>query len=109
MSVYDFFELRRASDGLIYQFDRKAQPNGNIGYRRRDQELWIVCLPDLGWVAFDEESESVTGRPWETLPENQDLDHPPAGIWVSRKGPKSYVYELIYGPPFQRDGEGVTP
>ena len=35
------------------------------------------------------------GRPWEVPPKMQ-ADFPPEGDWVSRKGPKSYVYSLVY-------------
>jgi hypothetical protein len=38
----------------------------------------------------------LTGRPWDVLPKDQSPDHPPQGIWVSRKNEKSYVYDLVY-------------
>ena len=40
-------------------------------------------------------SDAILGRPWDVLPSEQG-DAPPEGIWVSRKGPKSYVYDLVY-------------
>ena len=92
----DYFELHRQSDNLIYQFDRKKLADGSHGYQRRDQDLWITYKPVLGWVAFDDETQSVMGRPWDVLPQDQSADNPPAGIWVSRKDIKSYVYLLIY-------------
>jgi hypothetical protein len=98
MDEYMHFELRRMSDDLVYQFDRKQRPDGQIAYKRRDQDLWIVFKPGLGWVAFDEESQSITGRSWNVLPEDQG-DHPPEGEWVSKKGVKSYVYMLTYCAP----------
>ncbi len=97
-SDHKYFELRRLSDGLVYQFDRMPLPEGQMGYKRRDQDLWIVFKTDLGWVAYDEESESLAGRPWNVLPHAQG-DHPPEGEWVSKKGVKSYVYELKYLQP----------
>jgi hypothetical protein len=92
----DYFELHRLSDDVIYQFDRRTLAEGGIAYQRRDQDLWISYRPGLGWVAYDESSQSVTGRPWNTPPESQPRDYPPEGEWVSKKGAKSYVYELRY-------------
>ena len=92
---HDYFELRRRSDNLVYQFDRTPLADGQIGYKRRDRDLWIVYRPTLGWVALNEESGLVGGRLWDVLPADQG-DHPPAGDWVSKKGAKSYVYELVY-------------
>lgn len=97
MDMYEFFELQRQSDDLVYQFDRRVTSNGEIAYQRRDQDLWIAYRgPDLGWVAYDEESAEVRGRPWEVLTKDQDPDHPPEGEWVSKKNEKSYVYILKY-------------
>ena len=96
MSKYQYFELIRQSDDLIYQFDRLKNAHNEIAYKRRDQDLWITFQGALGWVAFDEESKTVLGRPWDILPPQQSASHPPEGIWVSRKNEKSYVYELIY-------------
>ena len=97
-SDHKYFELRRMSDDLVYQFDLDQLPNGDGGYKRRDQDLWIVFKPDWGWVAYDEDSGTVMGRPWHVLPHQQG-DHPPEGEWVSKKGVKSYVYELKYMDP----------
>lgn len=97
MSNHDYFELRRKSDDLIYQFDRLQHADGRFGYKRRDQDLWIFFMPEWGWMAWDEETQTVSGRPWNVLPKDQQEDHPPAGEWVSKKGIKSYVYELVYG------------
>ncbi len=95
MSDYEHFELRRMSDDLIYQFDRKPMPDGQIGYQRRDQDLWITFRSDWGWVAYDEATQSLMGRVWNVLPQQQG-DHLPVGEWVIKKGVKSYVYELRY-------------
>jgi predicted enzyme related to lactoylglutathione lyase len=92
------FELRRQSDALVYRFAREARADGHAGYCREDLALWIVRWPALGWVAMDEQTGEVTGRPWDVPPPLQ-FDHPPEGVWVSRKGPKSYVYELRYLDP----------
>jgi hypothetical protein len=42
LSSHDYFELRRMSDGLVYQFDRKQLADGQVAYKRRDQDLWIT-------------------------------------------------------------------
>ncbi len=96
MLTHDYFELRRLSDDLVYQFDRIASTGSQHAYQRRDQDLRITYRPELGWVAYDEATQAIMGRPWDVLPRNQSNDHPPEGIWVSRKGIKSYVYELKY-------------
>ena len=95
---YGRFELRRQSDELVYVFVLPPHPAGDLAYRRQDQAYWIVRRPDLGWVSWDEVNQTVTGRPWNVRPEDQG-NHPPAGDWVSRKGPKSYVYTLVHPDP----------
>lgn len=89
------FELRRQSDDLIYTFDRIECADGVVGYKRSDGDYWIVQHERLGWIAGRQDSEEVFGRPWHAPPSEQK-NHPPEGIWVSRKGPKSYVYDLVY-------------
>lgn len=95
MTDFAHFELCRMSDDLVYHFDRQQMPNGQIGYKRRDADLWIVFRPEWGWVAYLEDNQSLAGRPWNILPTDQG-DHLPEGEWVSKKGVKSYVYELTY-------------
>jgi hypothetical protein len=94
-SLRDRFELRRQSDDLIYRFARSQRSDGSIGYKRDDGDYWIVQKPGWGWIAWDEASQSCTGRPWNALPQEQK-DFPPEGDWVSRRGSKSYVYTLVY-------------
>ncbi len=96
MKKHDFFLLKRLSDDLVYEFDRKNVSDNKYAYKRRDQDLWITYKNDLGWVAYDEDTKSVMGRPWDVQKEDQNNEHPPEGIWVSRKGKKSYVYDLKY-------------
>jgi hypothetical protein len=95
MADNEWFQLRRQSDDLVYTFRRRPLANGDAGYQRQDQDLWITFRQSLGWVAWDEASQTIMGRPWDAPPEDQG-DHPPEGVWVSRKGPKSYVYDLVY-------------
>ncbi|MBU1304529.1 MAG: hypothetical protein KKF33_03270 [Alphaproteobacteria bacterium] len=90
------FELRRQSDDLVYRFNRRSRLDGIAGFQRMDQDLWVTYRPALGWVAWDEATQSVMGRPWEVLPTEQSPDEPPQGVWVSRKGVKSYVYDLVH-------------
>jgi hypothetical protein len=89
------FELRRQIDDLIYVFRRTPMADGGFGYKRTDGEFWIIRHPQFGWVAWGAETGEVEGRPWNVLPEQQ-VDYPPVGDWVSRKGAKSYVYSLVY-------------
>ena len=97
IKMYEFFELQRQSDDLVYEFDRRTQNNKLVGYQRRDQNLWITYRGiEIGWVAWNEESAEVRGRPWNVLPKDQNPDHPPEGEWVSKKDNKSYVYILKY-------------
>ncbi len=98
METYSSFQLYRLSDGLTYRFDRQERLAGFFAYKRRDQDLWITYQGRLGWVAFDDDTKAIHGRPWDCPPEEQNSSHPPEGTWVSRKGPKSYVYELTYLP-----------
>jgi hypothetical protein len=92
---FERFELRRMSNTLVYSFSRQRNGDGEVGYKRSDGDYWILKKGDLGWVAWDEASSQVMGRPWNTLPIDQS-DHPPEGEWVSKKGTKSYVYLLVY-------------
>ena len=89
------FELRRQSDALVYIVVRTPKAGHTAAYKRQDGDYWIIRRPDWGWVAWDSESESCAGRPWNVLPCDQS-DYPPEGDWVSRKGAKSYVYSLVY-------------
>ena len=95
MPGWDRFELRRQSDALVYRFAREISADGAAAYRRQDLDVWIRRHPSLGWVAWDDEADVCTGRPWEVMPQDQG-EHPPEGDWVSRKGAKSYVYSLVY-------------
>ena len=93
--AHEHFRLSRRSDELVYEFDRIEHADGQFAYRRRDQDLWIAFRPGLGWVGYDEAHGGVTLRAWNVAPDEQG-DHPPEGEWVSKKGVKSYVYELKY-------------
>lgn len=96
MQSHEHFELRRLSDDLVYHFDRQARSDASVGYKRRDRDLWIVFLREYGWVSLDEETGAIAGRPWNCPLNDQTEAFPPEGEWVSKKGVKSYVYELKY-------------
>ncbi|MCH2067456.1 hypothetical protein [Shimia sp.] len=89
------FELHRQLDGLVYTFTRATDERGRTGFLREDGPYWIVHHAVLGWVAADFDSDEIMGRPWDQLTP-QSPEAPPEGIWVNRKGPKSYVYDLVY-------------
>lgn len=89
------FELRRQIDDLVYIFERRILDDGSGGFKRTDGDYWIIQHPVFGWVAWNFDSETVMGRPWEVHPIDQE-DAPPEGVWVSRKAHKSYVYDLVY-------------
>ena len=95
MNRAETFELRRQVDGLVYRFHRQIGADGALAYKREDRNLWIVRSAQWGWVSLMPEDGAIAGRPWDVAPEDQG-DAPPEGIWVSRKGEKSYVYDLVY-------------
>lgn len=88
------FEFRRQSDGLIYPFARHRGPQGETIYQRSDGPIRVVYDSRFGWSIWSDEGD-LLGRAWEILPEDQG-DYPPEGIWVSRRGAKAYVYDLVY-------------
>ena len=89
------FELRRQSDGFVYQFEAASDADGRAGFKRTDGDHWIIRHEKLGWIAGSWGSDEVFGRPWDQLSQ-QSKAAPPEGVWVSRKGAKSYVYDLVY-------------
>jgi hypothetical protein len=87
-------EMRRLSDGVVYRF--MAQPaEGAPRYRRVDKDIWILRDPAFGWIVWDGENSALMGRPWDVALADQ-TDRPPACEWVSKRGAKSYVYQLVF-------------
>lgn len=86
------FELQRQSDDLTYVFTRVGQ---QCFARVDNQAMTIQWEGPWGWVARLPGNGVVSGRPWEILPQHQRAEAPPAGIWISRKDGKSYVYRLV--------------
>lgn len=89
------FELLRQSDDLVYRFEKAKDAEGRVGFKRTEGDFWIIRHETLGWIAGEWESDEVFRRPWDQLVA-QSVTAPPEGIWVSRKGVKSYVYDLVY-------------
>ncbi|MBF6078134.1 hypothetical protein IU498_26250 [Nocardia beijingensis] len=88
----------RRMDGLTYEFARDGETHGFPSYKRVDMDLWCRRLPDFGWVVCSASGE-VSSRPFD---DSGRGDLPPEGVWVSREGDRSYVYDLIRG-----DGDGT--
>ena len=88
------FHLIRRSDGLIYRF--AAHPDQSRTYLRADRaDLAITWEDALGWVMRDPTTGALTGRVWDIEVTDQPA-RPPAAVWVTAKGDKSYVYDLRY-------------
>ena len=86
------FELYRQDDGLTYTFERTGP---HCFARSDDSAMTIAWEGPWGWVARLPGNGVVAGRPWEILPQHQREEEPPAGVWISRKDGKSYVYQLV--------------
>ncbi|WP_299687923.1 hypothetical protein [uncultured Tateyamaria sp.] len=87
----DRFELRRRVDGRVYRFVQAAPDV----YRRTDQRRMTICRDAVfGWVALDPDTGALAGRLWD-VPAAEQGAHPPEGRWVSCKGARSYVYDLV--------------
>ncbi|MBO6558231.1 MAG: hypothetical protein JJ957_17110 [Pseudomonadales bacterium] len=85
-------EFERQSDGLIYRYS-EDEVEGYSRFKREDADVWIIRHANHGWIVTDGSFEVVLGAPWASVISEQS-DHPPEGEWVSKKGDKSYVYEL---------------
>ncbi len=81
----------RCGDGLTYEFVRAGAAYGYPAYRRGGSDIWCRRLPDYGW-AVSAESGVVLSRPFDDAGRGAQ---PPTGVWVSRKGEKSYIYHLF--------------
>lgn len=85
-------EFHRCLDGLVYAYEPAGERQGRPCWRRIDLPLDLLWHDRWGWIGADPQGR-ITARPWEVAKEDQGA-LPPAGIWVSRKGVKSYVYLL---------------
>ncbi|MFE3254972.1 hypothetical protein ACFXPS_09230 [Nocardia sp. NPDC059091] len=82
----------RRVDGLTYEFVRDGDAHGFPSYKRVDLDIWCRRLPDFGWVVCTAEA-AVSSRPFDDAGRG---DLPPEGVWVSFKGDRSYVYDLVH-------------
>lgn len=87
-------ECQRCGDGLVYRFAPAGTRNDRPCWRRVDLELYLEWTARRGW-SINDAAGTVLGRPWDVERDEQEA-LPPDGIWVSRKGAKSYVYEHRY-------------
>lgn len=83
----------RKVDGVVYEFVRDDESFGYPSYKRVDLDVWCQRLSDFGWAVCDD-AGVVSSRPFDDAGRG---DLPPEGVWVSRKGDKSYVYDLRRG------------
>lgn len=92
--IQQSFEFKRRIDGAVYRFHPCKPINGQIAWKREDIDLWITRVERFGWVCIDS-NKIIYGIPWcVELDKMGEL--PPAGEWISKKGDKSYVYDVTY-------------
>ncbi|KIW16863.1 hypothetical protein PV08_04053 [Exophiala spinifera] len=118
------FQFRRLLDNLEYKFHRQTGLAKDSVYVRSDMAVRVIYDLDFGWSIWADGGDgdnhhhadgaddnclsnpnppprpsrrrgSLVGRVWD-VPVKDQGDHPPIGVWVSRKGDKSYVYLLEY-------------
>lgn len=88
-------EMRRMSDGAVYRFHPAPTDDGGVvSFKRADKDVWIRRDADFGWIVWDATDQTLMSRPWD-MPLKDQGETPPAGVWVSRKGANSFVYELV--------------
>ena len=99
MGNHGKFRFRRLHDGLEYDFHLQSGRAKESVYVRSDMAVNIVYDQDFGWSVWDDSdlrnSRVLVGRVWE-IPVKEQQDYPTEGVWVSRKGDRSYVYVLEY-------------
>jgi hypothetical protein len=88
------FEFRRKIDGVTHRYRPCEFRNGFPAWKREDLDLWLEWSTRHGWVGVNAEGE-ILCVPWAVALHMQGSE-PPAGIWVSRKAEKSYVYDFVY-------------
>ncbi|KAF2108939.1 hypothetical protein BDV96DRAFT_652181 [Lophiotrema nucula] len=87
------FQFTRLIDNFTYTFHHTSGTEKSSVYTRSDTiDVKIIFDTKFGWSTWDAETGELTGRVWD-VPEEQG-EEPTEGIWVSRKGSKSYVYEM---------------
>jgi hypothetical protein len=89
----DCFEFRRRIDGVIYRFEPVDPKGGYPSWKRVDSDLWLAWIRGKGWCVVDA-GGTANSRPWNVELADQG-SVPPEGEWLSKKGDKSYVYDLV--------------
>jgi hypothetical protein len=93
MHTTDHFEFRRRIDGASYRFEPCAPSEGYPAWNGVDIDLWLTWIPRSGWCVIDGHGD-INSRPWNFELAEQG-EEPPEGEWLSKKGDKSYVYNLV--------------
>lgn len=81
----------RRVDGLTYEFIRDGDWEGYPSFKRVDLDIWCRRVAGFGWVVCDA-GGAVSSRPFG---DGGWGEVPPEGVWVSFKGDRSYVYDLV--------------
>lgn len=82
----------RRVDDVAYEFVLTGESYGYPVYRRVGLDVWCRRLADFGWVVCNGACE-VSSRPFGDAGCGA---RPPEGVWVSLKGDRSYVYDLVH-------------
>ncbi|WP_326594028.1 hypothetical protein [Streptomyces sp. NBC_01294] len=90
MTALASFTFVRHVDGLRHHFERDGERHGRPAYRRADGNVWCVWSPADGWHC-EIAGGLVTAHP---LTSHADEPAPPATVWRSFKGDRSYLYDL---------------
>ncbi|MFI2367889.1 hypothetical protein [Streptomyces sp. NPDC018833] len=90
MTALESFTFVRHVDGLRYRFERVGERHDRPAYRRTDGQVWCFWGPDDGWHCEIADG-LVTAHP---LNSDGDELEPPATVWRSLKGDRSYLYDL---------------
>ncbi|MFD0146625.1 MULTISPECIES: hypothetical protein [unclassified Streptomyces] len=81
----------RHVDGLRHLFARDGEQHGRPAYRRTDGQVRCLWAPGLGWHCEIADG-LVTAHP---VNGTGDEPEPPATVWRSFKGDRSYLYDLV--------------
>ncbi|GAA2612457.1 hypothetical protein Stube_12090 [Streptomyces tubercidicus] len=95
MTALESFTFVRHVDGLRHSFERDGESHDRPAYRRTDGQVWCVWGPDDGWHC-ELADGLVTAHP---LNRDSDEPEPPATVWRSFKGDRSYLYDLRHLEP----------